>query len=1279
MATFTVTTTVNMDALTSKGGADTYNVNGGTITQDRHTRYGLNPSNSHGNINGSATLGGTIKFRSDKIRLIYFTNGTGNVPAYETVISQGSASGLLIGVHSALNSAPITPGSAMPSSGYLQVTQWNNIAYASGALTGIGADCTADPVFGTFDRVGFMIVVGRDSTNTNVSRLNNPTDDPFNNGVYTPFLVGITDGTRATAYQIPNNGDAMYFGGVEVETAPSSGIYEWWPVTTSAMTAYNLRTTGGASKQCWIDPANAQIRFGHDGTNSTGGQCPASGCIVRIPNMFLQSCTAGSPTTNSFSAIGSRHYFYANGAGRYRMTGVSSAWRSNLMINAYELYLKDSSFCQTMTITSNATAFEFDNICLSTPVDDGIANNGLVLTNSLIGGTVENSVFGVGKIDGVNKSTSTVSGSSNVTFTDCKFLYSGMPNTNTNAVGASIAANFSFQSCYFVGKHSYSQCTDVTAQNCVIGGVTAGDAYEGSGNNDYIALSNKSSGFLFEDWTSEVTDNLFRANFISLGASSSNNKFRNMGERGNPIIGRSAIQYDLPWTRSGTTITVTWTGHPLRTGDFIKTLWSSSTAATGAAGFETATYINANSFSFVGVNSGDASGTVTLFRTQVSDVVSVGAGCENNEFQNIFVDGAYSDSLSVLANTNSNTFLNISGGLGASTVYAGNDMIVRGVDDDAGIPSASAAQYGHTFADSAVQSSPTATGAVGASWSRTSNVITVTTTDHGIEAANTRIRIYDPSDVAPVGLSSAQWKYATPLTKDTFSFTGAASGASSGTLSWDAPADKLTLYMNEQSDSVTRYTIDSGTPAFTGAGALSAVTVGDQITWEMPEFLINYTGFFNAPIETSLAETEAAQGVYRFMYDIATDDGAYSGSFKNLSLVLAATGGTSGAATMTFADTTMIAANDKIYGYGVPRGAYVVSVDSATQITISANMNQNYNGSYSFNHLPVETFTTNFKLKVRQTTLTTNTLSNIYINIPLTSDATSRAEVYPIQAVAQSFSLTALPTGAEIVLIDTDTETELDRETVGGSTYTYIYQYTAPTNALVLVWHEDYMIQTYEVVLGGADQSFPVVLTDDNVYITERDYTDIVIDYDNTLITLDSGVTRLNVPEIYSRWKDDVLIDTNILYPLAFIATGGQLLNGDVYSPKVVYLNASDGWGIKPDEVDHTVNVTDGFLYTDDESDPFVNTIGAYTVRIVYKQPNEALTIATGGGGGSTPADIWSYSSRTLTGIGSSGIASEASATTNKEEVIDSVEVVEALSDEILSNTDATQAKVDQL
>ena len=1211
MATFTITVPTNMDALTSKGGSDTYNVNGGELTIDNDTRYGQNQSTSarFGTIAASATLGGTVKFRSNKIRVLYFTGGSGNVPAYNTTISQGSASGLLIGVHSALNAAPTTPGSAMPASGYIRIKQWNDVAFSSGALTGITATCAADPTFGTYDRVGWMIVVGEDAKSFTINRLNNTSDDPF---VGAKLLVGITDGTRTTGYQIPNNGEALYFAGVEVETSAGSGVYEWWPTTTSPMTSYHIRTTGEASKQCYLDSANAIIYFGYDGTNSSGGQCPGAGRNVRIPNMFLQGCTAAAPTVNSFSAIGSRYFCYPNGAGRWRMTDVSMAWRANIVTNAYEVYVKDSSICQTLTISSNATPFELDSVCISNPTTDAVNNNGLVISSTSIGGTATDSVFSVGYSNNVNKAALSITSSANVTFDTCKFMHAGMPNSSANAVNTSIADFMDFQNCTFVGKHTYSQSTNITAQNCTSDGVTSGDPLETSYSVPYFALSNRCSDFLFEDWTFAQSEQLGKAALITLSGTSTNNKFRSMGTYASPIMARGAINYDASWSRSGSTITVTLTGHGFRTNDFIKVMYRSSSAVS-STGLKIITVTGANTFTYTGAASGDLSGTLTFFRTWASVVADVGSGCEDNEFQDIWVDGSYSQSASTVVTSYNTTLLNIGGGGGAVANYSGIDVTARGVSTSAVSPAATSAQYGHTFADG-ILSASTGLGATGVSWSRSGTTITVTSPNHGFDLNNSFIRLYDPSDGAALSATTG-YKAVTILTKDTFTFTGAASGATSGTLSWDAPTDMLTLFMNEQSDAVTRYTIDSGTPAFTGAGALSAITVGDQITWTMPEYLINYTGFENMPIKTSMTETEASQGVYRFMYDIAKDDGAFSGTFKNLALTLAATGGTSGTAIMTFADTSLIAANDKIYGYGVPAGAYVVSVDSSTQITISTNLTLNYSGSYIFNHLPAETFTTNFKLKVRQVTLTANSTSNSYINIPLTSDATSRAETYPIVAVTVNITVTGIASGYRIQVYNVTQATEIDNTTTTGTSYTYVVTNEAADGDIIrvrLAKADKLEIQQSTVFSSTAGATILAEPEDDDVYdaygIDGSTLTSIY-DWDagNQEVEIDETTSTWSQKEFYAWYKYYITTSTGIdeLFGLVEAKDAGNIEIGDIL------LDNQDSVDLAPTDEVRVYRTDEAWIGKNPSTGG--GGIGVYSTGTIYvKNINTATNVITG-------------------------------------------------------------------
>ena len=157
MATFTITTPVNIDTLASKAGSDTYNINGGYLTVDQDTRYGTNSNTSAGmgNITLSATLGGTIEFNATAVRLIPYDTGSGTVPASNTVITNNGASGKLIAVYSALNAAPTAAGAAMPASGYIKVKQVTG-TYAAGTLTGTGLTATATSP----DTPGWIEIVG---------------------------------------------------------------------------------------------------------------------------------------------------------------------------------------------------------------------------------------------------------------------------------------------------------------------------------------------------------------------------------------------------------------------------------------------------------------------------------------------------------------------------------------------------------------------------------------------------------------------------------------------------------------------------------------------------------------------------------------------------------------------------------------------------------------------------------------------------------------------------------------------------------------------------------------------------------------------------------------------------------------------------------------------------------------------------------------------------------------------------------------------------------------
>lgn len=118
-------------------------------------------------------------------------------------------------------------------------------------------------------------------------------------------------------------------------------------------------------------------------------------------------------------------------------------------------------------------------------------------------------------------------------------------------------------------------------------------------------------------------------------------------------------------------------------------------------------------------------------------------------------------------------------------------------------------------------------------------------------------------------------------------------------------------------------------------------------------------------------------------------------------------------------------------------------------------------------------------------------------------------------------------------------------------------------------------------------------------------------------ITVDS---TLDVMDLWSRWTDWWLTSDNSKYGVAMEQVGGNDIDLVAGTSIPIYIYLLDGWKIKPREANHTLAVTNGILLTDDSSDPFINTTGAFMVRVNYQQPVQALTVATGGGGGGLTA-----------------------------------------------------------
>lgn len=91
------------------------------------------------------------------------------------------------------------------------------------------------------------------------------------------------------------------------------------------------------------------------------------------------------------------------------------------------------------------------------------------------------------------------------------------------------------------------------------------------------------------------------------------------------------------------------------------------------------------------------------------------------------------------------------------------------------------------------------------------------------------------------------------------------------------------------------------------------------------------------------------------------------------------------------------------------------------------------------------------------------------------------------------------------------------------------------------------------------------------------------------IITVNSGISDISVKtDLYSSWKEWVMVDNNSKYPSAFRVTGGDPLGGGAFTGDVYFL--TNGWRIL---LDHSINF-DGVIYTDETDSPFVVADGVY-------------------------------------------------------------------------------------
>ena len=174
-----------------------------------------------GSLTISASAGGKINVDATQTKWIRFDAATGNVPALGTagvndVTGSIAGVGEFLGVWTALGTAPLAAGTAMPGSGFIKLRK-STVSFVDNEIMTFAGGATA-----TIDgapQVGWIHIVGVELGTVTVPRLG----EFVSRGDW--FYLGQTNGADDQTFQYPV---ADCCPAIQVETSPGSGVYEWW-------------------------------------------------------------------------------------------------------------------------------------------------------------------------------------------------------------------------------------------------------------------------------------------------------------------------------------------------------------------------------------------------------------------------------------------------------------------------------------------------------------------------------------------------------------------------------------------------------------------------------------------------------------------------------------------------------------------------------------------------------------------------------------------------------------------------------------------------------------------------------------------------------------------------------------------------------------------------------------------------------------------------------------------------------------------------------------------
>ncbi len=227
MANQTITTAVNYDDAAISGLLDgeSITINGGALTIDADTQINQQAA-AFGIVTLSSTLGGSVLIDGTKVWEVPFSSSSGNVPTQAALGSNGvtggtsGATGELTRVWASGSFDPAVAGAAMPAAGYVKLRSKTGNFQAGETITLPGGATIVASNAGKRGAIQVIArTVGTTSVNMAVPRLSSCVVD----GDW--YELGTTNGADNQTFTLPVREE---LGGVQIETAPGSGVYEWY-------------------------------------------------------------------------------------------------------------------------------------------------------------------------------------------------------------------------------------------------------------------------------------------------------------------------------------------------------------------------------------------------------------------------------------------------------------------------------------------------------------------------------------------------------------------------------------------------------------------------------------------------------------------------------------------------------------------------------------------------------------------------------------------------------------------------------------------------------------------------------------------------------------------------------------------------------------------------------------------------------------------------------------------------------------------------------------------